>query len=124
MPLKEEKTINFFTPSRGFHFSSIGKSCVKREQVKSCSCQLIMSNKTTIKQTGKTALNGKNPKTNIITQVSFFVVNNILNCLLGLQTLKEMNLNIFNAKSVIANLVKSVSFQGDQSCASPIIVRY
>ena len=69
-----------------------------------------MWNKTIIKPAGETVLNVKNLKTNTILQVSFFVVNNNLNCLLGLQTAKEMDLITVNAESFMANAVECVHF--------------
>ena len=65
-----------FQLDTGADVNTICKRYVKREQVKSCLCKLTMWNKTTIKPAGETVLNVKNLKTNTITQVSFFVVNN------------------------------------------------
>ena len=77
-----------------------------------------MWNQTTIKQAGEAVLDLKNPKTVIVTRVSLFVVNNNFNCLLGLQTVKEMDLITVNAESFIAYVAKGESFQGDLGYAS------
>ena len=90
--------------------NTICKRYVKRDQVKPCSSELTMWNRTTIKPSGEAVLDLKNPKTDIITRVSFFVVYNNLNCLLGLQTVKEMDLITVNAESFIANVAKGESF--------------
>ena len=102
-----------FQLDTGADVNTICKRYVKREQVQPCSHELTMWNKTTIKPAGIAVLKVKNLKTNIVTSVSFYVVNNNFNCLLGLQTLKVMDLITVNANLFIANVNDCDVFRGD-----------
>ena len=57
-----------------------------------------MWNKTKLKPEGETILNVTNPKNSTTHSVKFVVVNDSLNCLLGLETV-QMNLISVNAES-------------------------
>ena len=63
-----------------------------------------MWNKTKLKREGETILNVTNPKNSTTHSVKFVVVNDSLNCLLGLETVQMMNLISLNVESFIAKI--------------------
>ena len=59
-----------------------------------------MWNKTKLKPEGETILNVTNSKNSMTHSVKFVIVNDSLNCLLGLETVQMMKLNKYKCRIV------------------------
>ena len=77
---------------------------MRKEQVKPCYRTLTTWNKSTIHVAGETRLDIVNIKSNDVCPVNFLVVNNDLQCLLGLDTVRRMNLVTVNSDAFIATV--------------------
>ena len=75
---------------------------MRKEQVKPCSRTLTIWNKPTVRVAGETTLSVVNAKTKDVFSVNFLVVNNNLHCLLGRDTVKQMNLVTVHSDTFIA----------------------
>ena len=64
-----------------------------------------MWNKTSVKPKGEAILDVYNPQNATSHAVKFMVVNDSLNCLLGVETVQDMNLISVNAQCFIAKIV-------------------
>jgi len=74
-----------FQLDTGADINTINKCFVKPEQIKPTSKMLTMWNKTKLKPEGEAILKVLNPKNSTTHSVKFMVVNDSLNCLLGLE---------------------------------------
>ena len=93
-----------FQLDTGADINTINKRFVRPEQINPTQKMLTMWNKTKLKPEGETILNVTNPKNSTTHSVKFVVVNDLLNCLLGLETVQMMNLISVNAESFIAKI--------------------
>ena len=93
-----------FQLDTGADINTINKRFVRPEQINPTQKVLTMWNKTKLKPEGETILNVTNPKNSTTHSVKFVVVNDSLNCLLGLETVQMMNLISVNAESFIAKI--------------------
>ena len=76
----------------------------KKKQVMATKTRLVMWNKTKMVPKGETKLKVTNPKTNKVHEVSFVIVDDTFNCLLGLETLKDLGFVTFNEEKYIAKI--------------------
>ena len=93
-----------FQLDTGADINTINKRFVRPEQIYPTQKMLTMWNKTKLKPEGEATLNVTNPKNAMTHSVKFMVVNDSLNCLLGLETVQMMNLISVNAESFIAKI--------------------
>ena len=85
--------------------NTINQKYVKKEQVKKTKIRLIMWNKSSLKPLGEANLDIVNPMTGTVHTANFVVVPNDYTCLLGLKTVRDMNLITINNETFIANVV-------------------
>ena len=93
-----------FELDTGANVNTICKKFVRKEQVKPCFRTLTMWNKSAIHVAGETTLDIVNARSNDVCPVNFLVVNNDLQCLLGLDTVRRMNLVTVNSDAFIATV--------------------
>ena len=84
--------------------NTICQRFVKKTQAMPTKTRLVMWNKTKMVPKGEAKLLVTNPKTKKTHRVSFVIVDNTFNCLLGLQTLKELGFVTFNEEKYVANI--------------------
>lgn len=106
-----------FQLDSGADVNTICKKYVRREQVRESSSKLRMFNDTIFSPMGETDLTVINPKSGEEHQVTFVVVPNKYNCLLGLKTIQQLGLITVNNEKFIAK-VESLSTLGDLGEAS------
>ena len=93
-----------FQLDTGADIHTINKHFVRPEQNNLTQKMLTIWNKIKLKPEGKIILNVTNAKNSMTHFVKFVVVDDSVNCLLGLQTVQMMNLVSVNAESFIAKL--------------------
>ena len=101
-----------FQLDSGADVNTICQKYVKRAQVSKTTQKLIMWNKTKCVPLGEARLEVINPRTNQTAKVTFAVVQNNFNCLLGLETVREMELITVNDDKFI-NKINTSSDLGD-----------
>lgn len=89
--------------------NTICKRYVKKEQIRKSEATLRMFNHTAMKPLGEADLNVTNPKTGEEHTVTFVVVSNKLQCLLGLETIQQMYFITVNDDKFIAKIQTDVS---------------
>ena len=75
----------------------IDRKVERKSQRKNKVTQLKMSNKSTVNSLGLTTLNIKNPRTDDVHEVTFVIVHDEFECLLGLQTVQKLNCVTINS---------------------------
>ena len=102
-----------FQLDSGADVNTICQRFVKKQQVTPTQQNLIMWNKAKYKPLGQTTLPVTNPRNKKTTNVTFSVVPNSLNCLLGLKTIKSMGLITVNTEEFIDQVQEDNSSLGD-----------
>jgi len=93
-----------FQIDTGADVSTIYQKFVYQDQVRPCSRNLVMWNKTTMTPVGETSLQVCNPKNGKVVSVDFIVVKNLFNCLLSLSAVRTLNLIAVNDNNFMANI--------------------
>lgn len=101
-----------FQLDSGAQTNTIQKKYVRKEQVRPSSSTLRVYDSTPLKTLGEVDLPVTNPKSNEVMNVTFAVVSNKLQSLLGLQVIQKMNLITVNDEKFIS-MVDTTSDLGD-----------
>ena len=96
-----------FQLDTGADINTIGLRFVKPNQITPTRKTLTMWNKTSLKPKGEAILDVFNPKNSTVHAVKFMVVDDSLNCLLGVETVQAMNLIRVNAQCFIVRIASS-----------------
>ena len=102
-----------FQLDSGVDVNTICQIFVKKQQVMPTQQSLIMWNKARYKPLGQTTLPVTNLHNKNMSNVTFCVVPNSLNCLLGLKTIKSMGLITVNTEQIIDQVQEDNSSLGD-----------
>lgn len=104
----------------GAQTNTIQKKYVRKEQVRPSSSTLRVYDSTPLKTLGEVDLPVTNPKSNEVMNVTFAVVSNKLQSLLGLQVIQKMNLITVNDEKFIS-MVDTTSDLGDLGEATLVV---
>lgn len=109
-----------FQLDSGAQTNTIQKKYVRKEQVRPSSSTLRVYDSTPLKTLGEVDLPVTNPKSNEVMNVTFAVVSNKLQSLLGLQVIQKMNLITVNDEKFIS-MVDTTSDLGDLGEATLVV---
>lgn len=101
-----------FQLDSGADVNTIQKKYVRKVQIQNCSKTLRMFNKSSLKPLGETTLSLKNVKTGQKNEITFVIVPNSFQSLLGLKTIQKLGLITVNQDQFIAKIESSMD-RGD-----------
>ena len=102
-----------FQVDTGAEVNTLNQKYVKKSQVNNKTPTLRMWNKSTVKSLGETTLPVTNPKTGEVQHITFIVVPNGFQSLLGLKTVQDLNLIDIRTDMFIGKVEKDLGDLGE-----------
>jgi len=102
-----------FQIDTGAEINTINRKFVRKSQREKKVTKLRMWNKSTVNSLGQTKLNVKNPRTGDEQEITFVIVPDEFECLLGLQTVQKLNLVTINSENFIGKVDRDLGDLGE-----------